>query len=213
MLKITNLNKNYRKHNVLNNLNLEVPTGTIKALIGVNGSGKSTLVDLVCGVKTFDSGEILINGISNKDKKMRNQIKYLIGYMPQNICLFNDLTVEENLKYLSAIYKLDTDIDALLEQCYLKDHRKTLTNNLSGGYKQLLSLASALIHSPKFLILDEPTSAMDPVFRRNFWKIIKNYNKDGNTILVITHYLEEILECKHFACLSEGKRKRNQSLN
>ena len=205
MLKITNLKKSYKQKVVLDGLNFELKPKTIKALIGVNGAGKSTLIELICGVKKFDEGMILINGIDILDKKNAKTLKYTFGYMPQSFCLYNDLTVRENLEYLTSIYHIDVDVNSLIKTCNLEEYEMTLAGNLSGGYKQLLSLAGAMVHDPELLILDEPTSAMDPIFRRNFWHIIKDYNKKGKTILVITHYLEELLECQSFACLSKGK--------
>ena len=205
MLKITNLKKSYKQKVVLDGLNFKLKQKTIKALIGVNGAGKSTLIELICGVKKFNEGSILINGIDSSDKKNAKTLKYTFGYMPQSFCLYNDLTVRENLEYLTSIYKIDVDVTSLIKTCNLEEHEMTLAGNLSGGYKQLLSLAGALVHSPELLILDEPTSAMDPIFRRKFWHIIKDYNKKGKTVLVITHYLEELLECQSFACLSKGK--------
>ena len=126
--------------------------------------------------------------------------------MPQSFGMFNDLTVQENLGYVCSIYNVSTDkIDEIIDMCYLTDQKHTLAKNLSGGYKQLLSIATVLIHNPEVCILDEPTSAMDPIFRKNFWKIIKECNKKGTTILLITHYLEELLECDRFACLAQGE--------
>ncbi|MBQ7798662.1 MAG: ABC transporter ATP-binding protein, partial [Clostridia bacterium] len=141
------------------------------------------------------------------DKTKRNDIKMIIGYMPQTFCLFNDLTVKENLGYLSAVYGLNEQVEVqrIIELCNLTSMQNKLAQNLSGGYRQLLSLAGAIIHSPKFLILDEPTSAMDPLFRKNFWKIINECRNNGCTVLVITHYMEELFQCDSFACLSNGK--------
>ena len=205
MLKIENLKKSYKKKAVLNGVNLNVEEKCIKALIGVNGAGKSTLVDIICGIKTSDSGSVVVAGIDTKDKKSRTQIKKIIGYMPQNFSLFDDLNVKENLHYISALFQISPSrIDEVIELCYLQEHTKTLARNLSGGYKQLLSMASCILHNPKLLILDEPTSAMDPLFRSRFWEIVKRINKAGTTILLITHYLEELLECDSFACLSNG---------
>ena len=146
-------------------------------------------------------------GIDVSNSKERQLIKYAIGYMPQIFNLYLDLTVKENLNYLSAIFNLNKKnvVESLIKECNLESKSNVLAKNLSGGYKQLLCLAGALIHSPQFLILDEPTSAMDPVFRTIFWKIIKSYKKKGVTIFVITHHIEELLECDSFACLSEGK--------
>ena len=202
------------KTEVLKGVSLHIKTGEIKGLIGVNGAGKSTLIECVCGVKKFDDGEIFVDNINILDKKNKNKIKYSIGYMPQTFGMFNDLTVEENLGYLCAIYHLDdkVEVDRVIEQCYLQEHRKILAKNLSGGYRQLLSMACAIIHNPKFLILDEPTASMDPIFRRQFWKIVNDYRKSNKTILVITHYMEELVECDNFICLN-GKVAFEGSVN
>lgn len=207
MLKIKNLCKKYGKREVLKQLSMNIEKGEIVALIGVNGSGKSTLIELICGVKKFDSGEIFINGTSLEDKKGLNKIRFEFGYMPQHFSLFNDLTVRENLEYMQSVYLVanNSRIDDILKLCFLEDKQTMLAKNLSGGYKQLLSLASSLLHQPKLLILDEPTSAMDPLFRKQFWSVIHKLNKEGTTIFVTTHHMEEIFECQRLDCLANGK--------
>lgn len=126
--------------------------------------------------------------------------------MPQSFCLFNDLTVSENLGYVAASYGLSTqEVEDVINSCELSNYRNVLAQRLSGGYKQLLSAAAAIINKPKLLILDEPTGAMDPLFRKKFWEILKRIHKQGATILVITHYLEELYECDRFVCLADGK--------
>ena len=205
MLHIQGVFKSYNDHEVLKGVDLHLKNNEIKALIGVNGSGKSTLIEIICGVKKMDKGTVMISDIDIKDKKKSKKIKNLIGYMPQNFGLFSDLTVRENLEYMCAIYKLDKSrVDEILDICKLKEQEKKIASSLSGGYKQLLSCACALIHRPKLLILDEPTSAMDPIFRKNFWKVINFTKKWGASTLIITHFLEELLECDSFACLSNG---------
>lgn len=207
MLKIKDFFKSYKEKKVLKGVNFHVKQGEIKGLIGVNGSGKSTLIECICGIKKFDSGLVLIDGINILDKNKKASIKQTIGYMPQTFSLFNDLTVEENLGYLCAIYHLDEKecVNRCINSCYLEGHRKTLAKNLSGGYRQLLSMASAIIHNPKFLIIDEPTASMDPLFRRQFWQIVNDCRKKNVTVLVITHYMEELVECDSFVCLANGK--------
>lgn len=207
MLEIKNIVKSYKSNQVLSDVNFLVKKGEIKALIGENGAGKSTLIEIICGVKKSDSGQILINGVDISNKKQKHKIKRNIGYMPQSFSLYQDLTVEENLGYVCAVYGIDekTQIDRVLKLCFLEDKKHFLTQNLSGGYRQLVSMACAIVHSPSLLILDEPTSAMDPIFRKRFWGIVKNINKSGTTVLLITHHVEEILECDSFACLSGGK--------
>ena len=215
MLKIKNLQKSYKKKKVLKGVDLHIKKGEIVGLIGLNGAGKSTLIECVCGIKKFDSGEILINDFNILDKKNKKAIKHSIGYVPQTFSLYGDLTVEENLKYLSALYNLKDNfyVENALKTCHLENNRKVLAKNLSGGYKQLLSMAGAIIHNPKFLILDEPTASMDPIFRRKFWKIVNNCRKKDTTILVITHYLEELMECDNFICLANGKISFSGSVN
>ena len=205
MLLVENINKNYKKKKCLQGVNLTLKDGEVKALIGVNGSGKSTLVDIICGVKRADLGNIFINGLNARDSKLKNKIKKIIGYMPQSFSLFSDLTVKENVEYVASLYGVDDKrIEEVIDFCNLKPYINTLSANLSGGYKQLLSMASAIIHKPSILILDEPSSAMDPVFRNEFWQMIKKINKKGTSILLITHYIEELLECDTFSCLSDG---------
>lgn len=205
MLKIKDIHKSYGEVDVLKGINLNVKEGEIKALIGINGSGKSTLIEIVCGVKKTNTGEIYINNINHSDKKQKKAYKHSFGYMPQQFCLFVDLTVRENLEYMCAVYNLNKSVvDEFIELFSLKSHEKVLAGNLSGGYRQLLSCACAIIHKPKMIILDEPTSAMDPIFRRQFWKIIKATKEWGSSVLIITHFIEELLECDSFACLNKG---------
>ena len=206
MLKITNLYKSYKTKEVLKGVNFSVKEGEIKGLVGVNGVGKSTLIECIMGIKKFDDGKIEICNIDVNDKALSKDIKHTIGYMPQSFNLFNDLTAEENLGYLCGVFCLDKEetVDKILDICFLTPYGKTLAKNLSGGYRQLLSLAAALVHSPKILILDEPTSAMDPLFRKRFWNIINTLKKSGVTILLITHHMEELAECDSFVCLSNG---------
>ena len=207
MLKIENLKKNYKDKVVLDGVTFNIDEGEIIALVGINGSGKSTMIEIICGVKKQNDGIILVDGKDLKDKKVLKEIKKSIGYMPQSFGLFNDLTVKENLEYLCAVYDLKKEevVDNLIDKCFLSDKKDYLAQTLSGGYKQLLSLAGAIIHKPKLLILDEPTSAMDPLFRKQFWSIINELNKNGTTILVTTHYLEEINNCKKLLCLANHK--------
>ncbi len=216
IISIKNLNKSYGKNEVLNNLSLSLKQSEIVALVGINGSGKSTLIEIICGIKKANSGSVHILNESIKNSKERKNIKKSIGYMPQHFCLFNDLTVKENLIYMASIYELQNKdiVNEILETCYLTEVQNYLAKNLSGGYKQLLSLAVAIIHNPKLLILDEPTSAMDPLFRKRFWKIIKNYNQTQHTaVLVTTHYMEEIFECNNIMFLSAGKIIHSNSVS
>ena len=206
MLKTKDLKKSYGKLAVLKGVDLAVKQGEIKGLIGMNGVGKTTLIECVCGVKETDGGSILIDGKDVSDKKARREVKKIIGYMPQSFGMFNDLTVEENLGYLAAVYDLSDDcISEVMARCGLTEQAKVVAAKLSGGYRQLLSLACAIIHKPRFMILDEPTGAMDPIFRKNFWEIVRDCRAEGATVLFITHFYEELDVCDTFACLADGK--------
>lgn len=207
MLKINNLVKRIKNKVVINNLNLSVAKGEIKSLIGLNGAGKTTLTEIICNVSSFDEGQILIDNVDLTNKKRKKLIKHIIGYVPQNFSLFPDLTVVENLEYIQNIFGENNCIKLkdVLTLCNLNGKENALAQNLSGGYKQFLSMACALIHNPKFLILDEPTSAMDPIFRRKFWDILLNEKSKGKTILLITHHLEELLKCDSFALMQNGR--------
>lgn len=195
ILETKNITKSYGKKEVLKGVNLSILKGEKLALIGVNGSGKSTLLEIICGVKKADSGTMILPVKSNE-----------IGYMPQKFSLFQDLTVRENLEYLAILYDLKkTEVENILKICFLKEKENYLAKDLSGGYKQLLSLAGAIIFIPKLLVLDEPTSAMDPLFRMSFQKIISKYMNMGGSCLFTTHYMEEINFCDKVAVLSKGK--------
>lgn len=206
VLTVESLNKSYKTNNVLKNLSLEIGEKDLTALVGVNGSGKSTLIEIICGIKKKDGGTISFMDRDISDKKHSNEVKRQIGYMPQFFSMFNDLTVKENLRYLYSVYELN-DLAVILrtiEKCGLKKEENTLVKNLSGGYRQLVSLAGAIIHNPKLLILDEPTSAMDPLFRKQFWDIIYACKSAGTAVLVTTHYAEEIFNCTKVLCLYNG---------
>lgn len=207
ILEVKNLNKSYGKQKVLKDLNISIKKREIVALVGVNGSGKSTLMDIICGIKKANSGQIFFDHKNISIKKNLYQMKMNISYFPQNFSLFSDLTVKENLEYRMAVYGLSNSerIYEVMRICYLRDHENKLAKDLSGGFKQLLSLAVTIINNPDLLIMDEPTSSMDPVFRKRFWNIIHALHKKGSTVFVTTHYIEEISECDRVICLSDGK--------
>ena len=206
MLRVVDLHKYYGNDRILAGVDLHVRKGEIKGLIGVNGAGKTTLIECVCGVKPLTSGKVYIKDQDISKTSARNAVKPLIGYMPQAFGMFNDLTTEENLSYLCAVYGIEKPrLEDVIKECFLEKERKVLACNLSGGYRKLLSMACALIHRPELLILDEPTVAMDPIFRERFREIVKKEKEKGRTILFITHYFEELRDCDTFACLSDGR--------
>jgi len=207
VLTVENLNKSYKSNKVLKNLSLEIDDKDLTALVGINGAGKSTLIEIICGIRKKHNGMISFKGMDISDKKNSIPIKRQIGYMPQFFSMFNDLTVKENLQYLYSVYELNDSsvIQNTVEKCSLKGKENILANNLSGGYRQLLSLAGAVMHNPSLLILDEPTSAMDPLFRKQFWDIIYGCNNKGTAVLLTTHYAEEIFNCTKVMFLYGGE--------
>lgn len=207
-IDVKNLRKVFSNHIAVENISLKVSKGKIFGLLGPNGAGKSTTIRMLCGVLTPTSGEGKVLGYDLY--KEGEKIKQNIGYMSQKFSLYEDLTVLENLKFYSNIYSLSKDvrkerIEELIEMAGLKGREKTITGNLSGGWKQRLALGCALIHRPKLLILDEPTAGVDPVSRRIFWEMIYELAKQGITILVTTHYMDEAESCDEVAFVFKGK--------
>lgn len=188
-------------------IDLDVPRGHVYGFLGPNGSGKSTTIRMLCGLLTPTAGEIAVLGL--RIPEQAEALRARIGYMTQKFSLFDDLTVRENLEFLAAVQGLARRgaaqrIDALLAQSRFDDRQKQLAGSLSGGQKQRLALAAAVIHAPELLFLDEPTSAVDPESRRDFWEKLFELADAGTTILVSTHYMDEAERCHRLAILDRG---------
>jgi ABC-2 type transport system ATP-binding protein len=191
----------------VNHVNLQVDKGEIFGLLGPNGSGKTTMVRMLCGLMTSSHGSAAVVGFDVASQA--EQVKANIGYMPQRFCLYEDHTVFENLNFFARIYGLRKDearkrIVDILELVHLSDMRDRLAGTLSGGLKQRLSLGSALVHHPKLLFLDEPTAGIDPPLRRVFWDYFRQLNRQGITVFINTHYMDEAAQCDRLGMLSEG---------
>jgi ABC-2 type transport system ATP-binding protein len=191
----------------VNNVDLTVPRACVYGFLGPNGSGKSTTIRMLCGLLTPSAGEIEVLGLHVPEQA--EELKLRIGYMTQRFSLFEDLSVRENLEFLAAIQNMPKSkaaprIDALLHEYHLDDRPKQLAGTLSGGQKQRLALAGAVIHKPELLLLDEPTSAVDPESRRDFWEKLFDLADAGTTILVSTHYMDEAERCHRLAILDMG---------
>jgi ABC-2 type transport system ATP-binding protein len=189
-------------------LNLRIPEAAIYGFLGPNGSGKSTTIRLLCGLLTPTAGEVEVPGF--RVPGQAEQLKLHIGYMTQRFSLYEDLTVEENLRFLAAVYALprrdlNRRIDRALEEYRLTGQRRQFAGTMSGGQKQRLALAGATLHRPRLLILDEPTSAVDPQSRRDFWDSLFALVEQGTTVLVSTHYMDEAERCHHLAILDGGR--------
>lgn len=206
-ISATGLTRKFGALVAVNNVDLEIPAGTIYGFLGPNGSGKSTTIRMLCGLLTPSAGEATVLGMDTV--KQSEALKQHIGYMTQRFALFEDLTVRENLRFISEIYALPRAkrgprVDQLLEEFSLVPQVKQRAGTLSGGQKQRLALAAATLHEPKILFLDEPTSAVDPQNRRDFWEKLFEMAEQGTTILVSTHYMDEAARCHRLAILDEG---------
>ena len=206
-ISATGLTRKFGSLIAVNEVDLEIPAGTIYGFLGPNGSGKSTTIRMLCGLLTPSAGTATVLGMDTV--KESEALKQHIGYMTQRFALFEDLTVRENLRFISEVYaiprvKRRPRVDQLLEEFSLVAQVKQRAGTLSGGQKQRLALAAATLHEPKILFLDEPTSAVDPQNRRDFWEKLFEMAERGTTILVSTHYMDEAARCHRLAILDEG---------
>ena len=189
-------------------LDLDIPRASVYGFLGPNGSGKTTAIRLMCGLLKPTKGGISVLGLEIPE--MAERLRRRIGYMTQRFSLFEDLSVTENLDFMGEIYSLSRRerrdrIDELLDLYRLKDRAKQRAGTLSGGQKQRLALAAAVLHRPELLFLDEPTSAVDPENRRDFWESLFDLSDSGTTILVSTHYMDEAERCHRLAILDHGR--------
>lgn len=208
------LSKSFGQHIAINQLDLQIPKGRIYGFLGPNGCGKSTCIRLLTGLLEASNGEVNILGkplLGNEES-----LKQRIGYMTQKFSLYDDLTVKENLSFVGAIYgftgkQKKARINELLSLYDLEKQTKQFAGSMSGGQKQRLALACATLHSPELLFLDEPTSAVDPENRREFWERLFDLCDAGTTILVSTHYMDEAERCHALAILEEGNKRADGS--
>ncbi len=206
-ISATGLTRKFGSLIAVNNVDLEIPAGTIYGFLGPNGSGKSTTIRMLCGLLTPSAGAAMVLGMDSVRQSER--LKQEIGYMTQRFALFEDLTVRENLQFISAVYALPrarrrSRVNQLLQEFNLMNQTGQRAGTLSGGQKQRLALAAATLHEPKILFLDEPTSAVDPQNRRDFWEKLFEMAQQGTTILVSTHYMDEAARCHRLAILDLG---------
>ena len=190
----------------VDHIDLDIPSGRIYGFLGPNGSGKSTTLRMLCGMLLPTDGHAEVFGLSVV--KDAEAIRRRLGYMPQRFSLWEDLTTDENLRFIADLYGLD-DVEARIAQARatydLETLRKQRAGTMSGGQKQRLALAAATLHEPELLLLDEPTSAVDPQSRRDFWERLFALAEAGATILVSTHYMDEAERCHGLAILAEGR--------
>ena len=205
-IQIDSLVRSYGEVKAVKGISFNVNKGEMFGLVGPDGAGKTTTIRILCGLLAADSGEAII---FNEDiKKHKRNVQKNIGYLSQKFSLYGDLTVDENIEFFADIHGVkdyETRRDELLEFTRLTPFRDRLADNLSGGMKQKLALACSLIHKPKIIFLDEPTTGVDPVSRRDFWKILSNLIKEGITIFMSTPYLDEAERCNRVALMNKGE--------
>jgi len=205
VINVRGLTKSFDGKNVVNGLDMEIRRGEIYGFLGPNGSGKTTSIRMLCGLLKPDSGSGTCLGydiLADADR-----IKPHVGYMTQKFSLYEDLTVRENLDFTARVFGLPNPtrvVDACIERMALGNYEKRLAGNLSGGWKQRLSLGAATLHSPQLLLLDEPTAGVDPGARRDFWDQVHTLASQGITALISTHYMDEAERCHRLAYIAYG---------
>jgi ABC-2 type transport system ATP-binding protein len=202
------LTRSFGKLVAVDHVSLDIPRAQIYGFLGPNGSGKSTTIRMLCGLLRPTSGECVVLG--HPVPREAERLRHKIGYMTQRFSLWEDLSVEENLDFMGRIFGLDhaertRRMEQRLEQYRLADRRTQRAGTMSGGQKQRLALAAATLHEPELLLLDEPTSAVDPQSRRDFWESLFELVDRGTTILVSTHYMDEAERCHGLAILDRGR--------
>jgi ABC-2 type transport system ATP-binding protein len=207
-IEVNNLTKKFGKFTAVDSVSFKIKKGEVFGFLGANGAGKSTTIKMLCGILEPTSGDALVAGYSVM--KEPDKVKRSIGYMSQRFSLYNDLTVEENINFFGGVYGLNGELLTerkkwVLQIANLEGKEKLLTGSLPGGIKQRLALGTAVIHQPGIIFLDEPTSGVDPISRRNFWELINDLSANGTTVLVTTHYLEEAEYCNNIILINAGR--------
>jgi ABC-2 type transport system ATP-binding protein len=205
IIDVQGLTKRFEDKTVVNQIDISVKKGEVFGFLGPNGSGKTTTIRMLCGLLIPDAGKGHCLGFDIV--KESDKIKQYIGYMTQKFSFYTDLSVEENLSFIARVYQvkdIKNAVHTTLKNLGLLKRKDQLTGELSGGWKQRLALAACLLHSPKLLLLDEPTAGVDPIARREFWDSIHALSEHGITTLVSTHYMDEAERCTRLAYIAHG---------
>lgn len=207
-VEVQNLTKRFGEFAAVDNISFNVANGEIFGFLGPNGAGKSTTIRMLCGILLPTSGNGRVSGYDIIAQQ--NEIKNNIGYMSQRFSLYSDLTVVENLELFGSIYglsgnKLKKRINYALDIAQIGKRKDAIVDTLPGGVKQRLALGAAILHDPQILFLDEPTSGVDPIMRRNFWELIYEFSALGKTVFITTHYMDEAEHCDRLALIIAGK--------
>ena len=207
-IEVRRLTRRFGEFVAVNDLSFDVRQGEIFGFLGSNGAGKSTTIRMLCGLLRPSSGSASVGGVDvSRDPE---GVKQRIGYMSQRFSLYEKLTVDQNIAFFAGIYGLPRERfaarrAAVLEMAGLKGREAALTGSLSGGWKQRLGLGCAILHEPPIVFLDEPTGGVDPLSRRSFWRLIDELARNGTTVLVTTHYLDEAEHCHRIAIIHAGR--------
>ena len=207
IVTVRGLEKRFGDFTAVKDISFSVKRGEIFGFLGPNGAGKSTTIRMLCGILLPTKGEGFVAGhnIFSESEK----IKHTIGYMSQKFSLYGDMTPYENIRFYLGIYSVPKimwkeRIEWVLEMASLSELRDRLTKDLPQGWRQRLALGCALLHRPEIIFLDEPTSGVDPITRRRFWKFIEQLSKDGITVFVTTHYMNEAINCGRIVLINDG---------
>jgi ABC-2 type transport system ATP-binding protein len=205
---VRELTRRFGAFTAVDRISFTVERGEIFGFLGANGAGKSTTIRMMCGLLTPTSGTATVDGVDVS--RNPEEVKRRIGYMSQKFSLYEALTVEQNIRFFGALYGLSDDRIAarmkfVVEMAGLAGREGTKARDLAGGWRQRLALGCAILHEPRIVFLDEPTGGVDPLSRRQFWRLIEDMSRDGVTILVTTHYLDEAEHCHRIAIVNAGK--------
>ena len=206
-ISVVNLEKKFGDFTAVNKITFSVKKGEIFGFLGANGSGKSTTIRMLCGIITPTSGTGSVAGHDIVSEP--EEIKHSIGYMSQKFSLYEDLTPYENLRFYLGIYSVPPEqwverIDWVLNMTRLQEEKNRVTKELPPGWRQRLALGCSLLHKPEILFLDEPTSGVDPITRQHFWNFIQQLAREGITVFVTTHYMDEARFCERIVMINEG---------
>jgi ABC-2 type transport system ATP-binding protein len=207
-IEVKDLTRKFGAFTAVDHVSFDVTEGEIFGFLGANGAGKSTTIRMLCGLLRPTSGSARVGGVDvGRDPEA---VKRRIGYMSQRFSLYEPLTVNQNITFFGGVYglsraTLDERRAFVLEMAGLKGRENTLTRDLAGGWRQRLALGCAILHQPPIVFLDEPTGGVDPLSRRQFWDLIGNLSREGVTVLVTTHYLDEAEHCHRIAIIHAGK--------
>jgi ABC-2 type transport system ATP-binding protein len=208
LIVLQDLAKDFGRKTAVNKISMSIASGEIFGFLGPNGAGKTTTIRILCGLSKPSGGSASIGGLDVWKDRFRIRSKF--GYVSQRFSLYTDLTVGENLRFFAGAYRVPRDrfeqqVSRMLKEMDLEAYADTRAGKLSGGYKQLLAIACALVHEPALLFLDEPTAGLDPVHRQQIWDLLYTVTQSGTTVFVTTHYMDEAERCSEVGFIQSGR--------